>query len=213
MTSELSDLKIRYSRAVDCNEVHAECLERKQEIIKDIVKLEKAKIELNNLIIRMQAKSKAFKQRRLDVVTSETNKYLQELFPDEVFIIRFEQYVFRGKELVDLETGHSEKAFSPTEMQHGRFMRQSLGFAITSVIQELNGCNILIMDEALNSGDDESLSRISRIIKDKLDKGLQIFLIEHKHSLYENLPKKIYRLAKDTINNVMYVDEVREEVY
>lgn len=142
----------------------------------------------------------SYKSERLKCLEEQVKENLNKLFPDDNFNVKFETSTYRGKEVIDFYTGHGNKLF-PTRMQNGRFFRQVCSFSISTMIQILGGCEILIMDEAINSGDMESTHVVSDLLHNLIDNGYQIILIEHKDTLYKDLPRVQYNLTRDVHQN------------
>lgn len=176
----------------------------------DLIELQRNKTRLLALQDKMNQVSIAYKEERQKYLQEISNEYLAKIFPDDNFCVKFVPSVYRNKEYIDLYSGHNEGGMSPLEMQHGRLFRQFLGYIITVVIQKAKNCELLIMDEAMNSGDEETLMKITPVVKDLLNSGKQMIMIEHKHVLYENLPRLQYKLERDILDNsVNIVSETR----
>lgn len=147
----------------------------------------------------------SYKQERLACLEEQVKENLNTIFPEDNFNVKFETSTYRGKEIIDFYTGHGDRLF-PTMMQNGRLFRQICSFSISTMIQILAGCEILIMDEAINSGDIESTKVVSNLIHNLIDNGYQIILIEHKDALYKDLPRVQYNLVRNkTLNKVTEV--------
>ena len=147
----------------------------------------------------------SYKQERLACLEEQVTENLNTIFPEDNFNVKFETSTYRGKEIIDFYTGHGDRLF-PTMMQNGRLFRQICSFSISTMIQILAGCEILIMDEAINSGDIESTKVVSNLIHNLIDNGYQIILIEHKDALYKDLPRVQYNLVRNkTLNKVTEV--------
>ena len=147
----------------------------------------------------------SFKQERLECLEEQVKENLNTIFPEDNFNVKFETSTYRGKEIIDFYTGHGDRLF-PTMMQNGRLFRQICSFSISTMIQILAGCEILIMDEAINSGDIESTKVVSNLIHNLIDNGYQIILIEHKDALYKDLPRVQYNLVRNkSLNKVTEV--------
>lgn len=203
-------IKNKVETAKFIEDTRASLLRRKQELDNDIENLTSCKLHIISLQEKMDRVSIAYKEERQEFLQQISNEFLKRLFPDDYFCVKFVPTVYRGVEYVDLYSGHDEKGLSPLEMQHGRLYRQFLGYVITTVIQKSRGCDLLIMDETLNSGDEDTLMGTSRIVKDLLEEGRQLIMIEHKHVLYENLPRVQYNLRRDASENKVEIVQKKE---
>lgn len=161
-------------------------LEAVEELSKIIMETEKIGARLDSAI-------SSYKSERLELLELEMNKNLAEVYPDRDFKAKFSPEMFRGSEVLELLVGEGGR-LAPTEMQNGRLLRQIINFSGTSMIQIMSGCNLLIMDEATNSGDGESIKAIGQLLQNLLDNGYQLIIIEHKHELYSELPRTQYNL-------------------
>jgi len=184
---------------------HIRLEKAEQRLHHDLNTLERTKTNIEILQDKMKATSQSYKENRLIKLEKATAEYIARLFPEDNYILRFRTAVYRGNEFVDLYSGRNERSLAPMQMQHGRLFRQFAGFTITMVIQEIEGCKLSIMDESLNSGDTEILKNISKIIKERLDSGVQIIMIEHKHEIYTDLPRLQHTLERDTTKNSVVV--------
>lgn len=142
----------------------------------------------------------SYKEERLSCLTQQVQDNLNLIYPGDNFNVKFESTTFRNKEVINFYTGRGNK-LAPMKMQNGRLFRQIASFSITTMIQILEGCELLIMDEAINSGDPESTSDVAKLLSVLINSGYQIILIEHKEELYGNLPRVQYDLVRDRKTN------------
>lgn len=194
---ELSD-KINILKDLDC---------RKKELIAEKVRLQEilsqyqlAKTTTEKVITICTNGLNSYKEERLKCLEEQVKANLDIIFPNDNFNVKFQTSTYRGKEVIDFYTGHGNRLF-PIMMQNGRLFRQICSFSISTMIQILAGCEILIMDEAINSGDIESTKVVSNLIHNLIDNGYQIILIEHKDALYKDLPRVQYNLVRDQEHN------------
>lgn len=180
---------------------------RKKEMSEEITRLQdtlkqydSSKKAAERVIIACTNGLNSYKAERLSCLEEQVKENLNAIFPEDNFNVKFETSTYRGKEIIDFYTGHGDRLF-PTMMQNGRLFRQICSFSISTMMQILAGCEILIMDEAINSGDMESTHVVSNLIHNLIDNGYQIILIEHKDILYRDLPRVQYNLTRNKALN------------
>ena len=161
-----------------------------------IVKLKECIFNTEKVLRRIQGGILSYKTERLKLLELEMTKNLNQVFPNRDFVTEFSPEMYRGSEVLELLAGEG-KRLAPTKMQNGRLFRQIINVSGSTMIQVLSGCKLIIFDEATNSGDAESLEEVSEIFKYLLELGYQIIIIEHKHEVYNSLPRLQYNLAYD----------------
>lgn len=140
----------------------------------------------------------SYKRDRLEELSLETEEVLSRIFPNEDFSVRLRPDMQRNEQITKLEIGQDD-VFSEMKDQNGRMCRQVTSFKINTKIQELRNAVPVLVDEALNSGDDETTQQMGIEIKGLVDRGVQVILIEHKAGLYKDLPRLQVNLVKDPI--------------
>lgn len=142
--------------------------------------------------------SQDFKKDRYNEISDRAENNLSKVFPNDNFQVYLEPRIYGKNNEVRLLLGKNGRMF-PMKMQNGRFLRQVTSFSVNTTIQELKNCCPVLMDEALSSGDFESTSTMSLVIKGLIDKGVQMILTEHKPELYNNLPRLQVNLVRDEL--------------
>jgi len=181
---------------------------RLAELKNDLDLFNKYDLIYTNLRARLQLAISSYENERLEILVSEVENDLSLVFPNDDFTVKFVPGTFRNTPILKLYSGHKGGVLQPTKYQHGRMCRQVIGLSITSNIQLLLGCEILFLDEPLNSGDSESERQASEIIKKLVENNYQIIYTEHKHEAYNELPRREIHLKRDTDTNVTVVDKV-----
>ena len=183
-------------------------IEKLTELKGDLNLFDKYDLIYNNLKTRLQLAISTYEKERLEILVSEVENDLRLVFPDDDFTVKFVPGTYRNTPILKLYSGHKGGVLQPTKYQHGRMCRQVIGLSITSNIQLLLGCEILFLDEPLNSGDSESEKQASEIIKRLIDNNYQIIYTEHKHEAYNDLQRKEIHLKRDIDTNTTVVDKV-----
>ena len=181
--------------------------DRRESILKDIESLQYSITTLENtlkniddLILSCTSMIQEYRDEKLEELSKFVEEDLDVIFPLENFEVKLKADTYRNKERIRLLTGKDGHLSSIT-MQHGRFFRQLISFAVTTRIQRLKNCEPIFMDEALNSGDFESTAMMSENLREWISNNIQVSLIEHKEVLYINLPRLEYHLYKDVVQD------------
>lgn len=174
----------------------------------DLALFDKYDIIYNTIRAKLQIAIKTFEEERLELLVSQVEIDLEMVFPNDNFTIKFVPDVYRNTPILKLFSGHKDGKMQPTRAQHGRMCRQIIGLSITANIQLLLGCEILFLDEPLNSGDSASERQASEIIRRLTEAGYQIIYTEHKHEAYNELPRREIHLKRDLTTNTTKVDKV-----
>lgn len=206
----LNSLKEQQQRYHFFDEERQRVKERIERIKLELTKLSFTKFEIEALILQMKVESQNYKNDKLINLSQLVNNYIENIFPLDSFRVKFIPYVYNNKEMIDLYSGRSDESLAPIGMQHGRFYRQYIGFLVTSAIQLESGCRTIIMDEAFNSGDPETVQKLESCIKELLGKNIQIIMIEHQREVYHNIPRLQYVLERDKKENSVNIKEVFE---
>lgn len=164
----------------------------------DISRLQNYKKLITADKLYCQKFSQDFKKDRYNEISDRAEESLSQVFPNDNFMVYLEPRIHGLNNEVRLLLGKNGRVF-PMKMQNGRFLRQVTSFSVNTTIQELKDCCPVLMDEALSSGDFESTSTMSLVIKGLIDKGIQMILTEHKPELYNNLPRLQVNLVRDEI--------------
>lgn len=169
-----------------------------EQISNDISRLQHYKKLITADKLYCQKFSQDFKKDRYNEISDRAEESLGKVFPNDNFMVYLEPRIHGLNNEVRLLLGKNGRVF-PMKMQNGRFLRQVTSFSVNTTIQELKDCCPVLMDEALSSGDFESTSTMSLVIKGLIDKGIQMILTEHKPELYNNLPRLQVNLVRDEI--------------
>lgn len=152
------------------------------------------------LLERVMAEDMAFKNRRLDFMSSVITDFLSELFPDDNFTAKVKCDFNRGMkaELLLLDRYGNERLI---HMSEGRFAQSLISFGASIGVSENMGAKKLYLDEAFSVSDPENLQKVSDLYRALLDKGMQIIMIEQTSTGYKDLPRREIRLARDVLTN------------
>lgn len=179
-----------------------------KELNADLDLFNKYDLIYNQIKARLQVAINNYEEERLEILISEVEHDLALVFPEDNFTIKFIPETYRNTPILKLFSGHQGGKMQPTKFQHGRMCRQVIGLSITSNIQLLLGCEILLLDEPLNSGDADSEKQASAIIKKLVDNGYQIIYTEHKHEAYNELNRREIHLRRNLETNTTIVEKV-----
>ncbi len=184
-------------------------LEDLSKINENLQKLKDISLYTNVIYEDLKRKQQEFKKERLELLELRVQHNLDVCFPDRHFQIKLEPKYRNGKEIIDLLAGENG-TLSPTKMQNGRFFRQIVSFSVCTNIQIMFGCKLILLDEATNSGDEESMKYVSMLLQALIDSGYQVVITEHKHGAYDLINRVQYNLLYDTNEKCAKVVNVSE---
>jgi len=151
------------------------------------------------LLDRLTKHAAAFRKTRKNQLTLDVKRVLSLVFPDEGFDVNIDWDASRGKPLAKVLTGLPNPDGSidwcaPKNI-HGEFVKQLIGFTVLVNIVVMLNASFFYGDEALNSGDDDSLLTTKPII-DKFREVIQMIVVEHKSAFYSDIDRREICLRK-----------------
>lgn len=162
-------------------------LQKIQEYLDDLVLLKSMSI----------AESKAFKKRRLQYLNQSITDELAKIFPEEHFTAQIETDFKYGSDKAQLVLIDQSGKKRIPYISEGKLCQYMLSFSSTvGTIKGLGKHNIYI-DEAFGAASQNKLVELGNILGPVLDEGIQIILVSQHSELYENLPRREFRLQKD----------------
>lgn len=179
---------------------------RKQEVGNAVAELNTGLKQAENLdklmtylIKNLTIYSANFRNTRKSELEDETRRVLKFVFPNEGFDIKIDWSEGRGRPQAQILTGlkgpNGVVEWCPPRNVHGEFAKQLIAFTTICNIAIMLGSQTFCSDEALNSGDDESLVS-TKPLMDKLGELLQFIVIEHKDNFYKNIDRREILLEK-----------------
>lgn len=150
---------------------------------------------------------------RIELLEKEIELNLQLIFPDEEFKVKINFEYSRDNSTASLLIGKEFDGgivYEEPRAQNGGFVKQLTSLSVVYTIFNFLGGKVLYMDEALASGDPESLLCTEDLFIRLLEKGVQIVAVEHKEEMYTRIPRKMLYLNKDRVSGEVSVE--REEV-
>ena len=151
----------------------------------------------------------AYKERRLDYLCSYMDKNLDIIFPYDNFktkVLTSNKYGNERAELL-LYAGNNQRPRVPAYSE-GKMLRQLLSFSASIGLAECLGKYSFYMDEAFSAASPENLSKVGLLLKDILEKGFQVIIIEQTPEIYKDLPRREIILEKDPVGKKVKVVNV-----
>lgn len=151
----------------------------------------------------------AYKERRLDYLCSYMNKNLDIIFPYDNFKTKVTTSNKYGNERAELllYAGDNKNPRIPAYTE-GKMLRQLLSFSASIGLAECLGKYSFYMDEAFSAASPENLSKVGLLLKDILEKGFQVIVIEQTPEIYKDLPRREIILEKDLVGKKVKVVNV-----
>lgn len=223
MSSSSRELKELYNKArgkVNRGLVDLELAKKNNKILQtledDLDECVKVKKSLETFITMLTAfeamvtkEDLEYKERRLDYLCSYMDKNLDIIFPYDNFktkVLTSNKYGNERAELL-LYAGENKNPRVPAYSE-GKMLRQLLSFSASIGLAECLGKYSFYMDEAFSAASPENLSKVGLLLKDILDKGFQVIIIEQTPEVYKDLPRREIILEKDPVKKSVKVVNV-----
>lgn len=186
----------------------------------DYNKLKEAYDNICKLLDVCQTFAVKYRDLRIDELERRCENILDLVFPDESFGVKIKTGMYRKKEVASLIVGPKNKPQSqwfPPVSENGGLVKQLIGASIIASICEMVGADFIFFDEMFCSGDAVSVSEIEPFFNSIMAKDIQLFIIEHKPSLYDNIKRREIHLGKDRVGSgavriLKVVDEEPEDL-
>ena len=123
---------------------------------------------------RCVVESNAYKARRIKFLEEYIERNLAEIFPDEEFQckIHYEKKNGKPKAYLSLIDRNGEERLP--RMSEGKLCRQLVSYSACIAMCECTDNKKLYMDEAFYASSPENLAKISKVLKNLIDKDFQI---------------------------------------
>lgn len=157
---------------------------------------------------RSVIESNAYKARRIKFLEEYIERNLAEIFPDEEFQckIHYEKKNGKPKAYLSLIDRNGEERMP--RMSEGKLCRQLVSYSACIAMCECTNNKKLYMDEAFYASSPENLAKISKVLKNLIDKDFQIILIAQTDDIYKDIPHREITLEKDLIENKVNIVDI-----
>lgn len=154
---------------------------------------------IQNLTRELTIKAANLRNTRKTHLETEMKRVLSLIFPEEQFDVKIEWSELKGIPQAQILTGlpgpDGQIEWCPPRNVHGELAKQLISFTCLCNIAIMLGASFFGSDEALNSGDNESLMD-TKPLMDKLSEALQFIVIEHKEAFFTNIDRREILLKK-----------------
>lgn len=145
-------------------------------------------------------KANEFKEGRLTELIERAETVLDLAFPTEQFGIDISVDRRYNEDTASLLIGPKRvdrsQWFSPVT-ENGGFVQQLIAVALIVSICLMCDAKFIFLDEMFCSGDPVSVGNIAPFLNSIMDNKIQLTVIEHKPTLYEDIKRREFHLAKD----------------
>lgn len=207
LSNRISGYKVQLEYARIRDEERKECLAHINKLTENIETMKQANKDYDLIIENIDKALEINETLRLGILRRRVTENVAEVWPRDNYQVSYEVEKYAKDRVVTMmceQDGRND----PVKMQSGHLFRQVASFSTSTEIQMLLGCKTIFVDEALNSGDEESMEDLGVIISRLNQMGVQVIMIEHKHEIYNNLPRTQYNLYRDTNTNKVEVNKI-----
>lgn len=164
--------------------------------------LDEIEIELDHMKIYkklLDREEGSYKEKRTSFMESQIEESIARIFPTRNYSVKLTIKPFRGKLRASLTLRDKFGRISKPKMGEGKFCQQLIGFSASSAISKTYKVDKVLTDEAFSASSPENLSKVGDILKDLIESGLQIILVEQQTEVYKDLPRREFLLSIDAI--------------
>lgn len=189
--NEIDKLKAKFQKA-------EETLTKLKEGLDRFILLDRMAVEEEN----------DYKKRRLDYLTAYINNNLNFIFPSQNLTAEIDSEVKYKSQNVSLRLidGHGNQRIP--YINEGKLFQELISFSASVGLAECLNLTSFYMDEAFAASSPENLSKVGKMLRDMLERGFQIFLIEQKDDIYKDLPRREIILHKDEIEQAVRCESI-----
>lgn len=197
----LSQKKSEVSRQKTLNDERLDLENELQETTALQTYTNQIKLANKTLHDKVYNEDKAFKQRRLNFLSSVVTEYISEVFPDRGFTAKLECTFSYGDVNPNLKLFDRLQRQRIITLQEGMFLQSLISYAATIGMIESLGVKILYSDEAFSVSDPENLGKVAELKRFLLGRINQIIEIEQSNAGYKNLPRREIHLEYDPLTD------------
>lgn len=153
----------------------------------------------------LKAEEVRYKETRISEIDKEITNVLATVIPEEGFQAKIATNFKYRTERADLTlvtpTGH--KRFP--EISNGGMVQQMVGVGSSVAISRYLGLEMCLMDEAFSLCHPSNKPKLAETVKDMVDSGIQVIMIEQYDDGYRNLTRREFLLEKNIQEKKTYL--------
>lgn len=147
----------------------------------------------------------AFKKRRISYLDQLITEELFKVFPEEGYLAHVSCDFKNRSNKAHLILTDSAKNVRMPSMTEGKLCQYLISFSATTGAVKGLGKNNLYVDEAFGASDPDNLVKVGKMLKQTVEGGMQVVLISQNSILYQDVPRREFRLARDHEHNSIYL--------
>lgn len=140
-------------------------------------------------------KAVSYRDSTVTFIEDRITSSLGRAFPNEKYSAKIRFGVSRNKDTAELKLIRLGKEYI-VALNGGRLSQQLVSCSAVTAINSIRGSKMLYLDEALASSDVDTVKDLSPMVKNLVDDGFQVILIEHKENLYNNITRRQHHFVK-----------------
>lgn len=141
----------------------------------------------------------SYKDKRTHFIESQIEEPMSLIFPTKNFKAKLNMKPFRNKIRASLKLQDKFGRVSHPKMGEGKFCQQLISFAGSTAIAKTYGMDKVFTDEAFSASSPENLTKVGNILKDLIEDGRQIILVEQQDTIYKDITRREIRIDVDPI--------------
>lgn len=140
-----------------------------------------------------------YKENRKHFIEAQIEESVAIIFPTRNYKVNLDRKVFRGKIKVKLKLKNKFGRTCTPKMGEGKLCQQLISFSASTAVSKSYGLDKVFTDESFSASSPENLTKVGEIVKDAIDHGLQIILIEQQDTIYKDISRREIHLEIDKL--------------
>lgn len=204
LRQQLSLDREKLASGLELNKQKEKIADEVAELTEDYLTISNKLQDIQSLLKIIQVFTSKFRDSRIRELEERMEAILSLAFPSENFGVKITKDVLRNKDVSSLLIGPKNTPVdcwsTPTTI-NGGLVNQLITAAAVAEICKMRQVDYIFLDEMFCSGDPVAVSDISPFFDSIIQSDIQLLIIEHKPSLYEDLNRREFRFGKDRIHS------------
>lgn len=150
----------------------------------------------------------SYKDKRTHFIEAQIEEPMALIFPTKNFKVKLDMSTFRNKIRASLKLQDKFGRVCKPKMGEGKLCRQLISFGGSCAVSKTYGMDKVFTDEAFSASSPENLTKVGTLIKDIVEDGKQVILVEQQDTIYKDISRREIRIDTDPITEDVVILEV-----
>lgn len=164
--------------------------------------LDELETEIENMKIYrklLEREDGIYQDNRTSFMESQIEESVARIFPTKNYKVNLKLKPFRGKLRASLTLKDKSGRISRPKMGEGKFCQQLISYSASCAISKTYSVDKICSDEVFSASSPGNLSKVGGILKDSIESGIQMILVEQQTEVYKDLPRREIHLKLDDV--------------